>query len=238
MTLEGTVLKTGILLCILVAGASFTWAQTHALLPALTAEATEQAARPAMPAIAYTLMLVGFIGGFVVSLITTFKPRVSPFTAPLYAALEGLALGGISTIFEYRFPGIVLQAVELTFGTLGALLAAYSSRLIKASENFKLGIAAATGGICLVYLAGFILGFFGISIPMIHQSGAVGIGFSLFVVVIAALNLVLDFDFIENGVRQGAPKYMEWYGGFGLLVTLVWLYLEILRLLAKFRDRR
>ena len=118
MSLEGTVLKTGVLLCILVAGAGFTWAQTQALLPALTAEATGQVSRPPLPSNAYTFMFVGFLGGFVVSLITTFKPSVSPFTAPLYAALEGLALGGISTIFEYRFPGVVLQAVELTFGRL------------------------------------------------------------------------------------------------------------------------
>jgi len=237
MTLEGTVLKTGALLFVLVASAAFTWVHTQAMLPALTAEATELASRPPVPSNAYTFMLIGFLGGFVVSLITTFKPSVSPFTAPLYAVLEGLALGGISTVFEYMHPGIVLQAVMLTFGTLAALLTAYSTRVIKPSENFKLGVAAATGGICLVYLASFVLGFFGISIPLIHQSGAVGIGFSLFVVVLAALNLVLDFDFIENGVRQGAPKYMEWYAGFGLLVTLVWLYLEILRLLAKLRDR-
>jgi uncharacterized YccA/Bax inhibitor family protein len=237
MTLEGTVIKTGLLLLVLVASAAFTWVQTNATLPALTAEATELASRPSIPSITYTLTTVGFLGGFVVSLITTFKPSFSPVTAPIYAALEGLALGGISTFFEYRFPGIVLQAVELTFGTLAALLAAYSTRVIKPTENFKLGIAAATGGICLVYLVNIVLGFFGIAIPMIHQSGAVGIGFSVFVVVIAALNLVLDFDFIENGARQGAPKYMEWYGGFGLIVTLVWLYLEILRLLSKFRSR-
>ena len=237
MTLEGTVAKTGVLLCLLVIGAGYTWAQTHALAPALTAEAADQSARLAIPSNAFTFMLVGSLGGFLVSLITIMKPRVSPYSAPLYALLEGLALGGISTIFEYQFPGIVLEAVELTFGTLAALLAAYATGLIKATENFKLGIVAATGGICLVYVASFVLGFFGISIPLIHNSSPVGIGFSVFVVVIAALNLVLDFDFIENGVRQGAPKYMEWYGGFGLLVTLVWLYLEILRLLSKLRDR-
>ena len=206
MTLEGTVMKTGILLCLLVVGAGYTWAQTHALDAALTAEAAEQAARLAIPSNAFTFMLVGSLGGFVVSLITIMKPRVSPYSAPLYAILEGLALGGISTIFEYQFPGIVLEAVGLTFGTLAALLAAYASGLIKATENFKLGIVAATGGICLVYLASFVLGFFGISIPLIHQSGLVGIGFSVFVVVVAALNLVLDFDFIENGVRARGAK--------------------------------
>jgi len=237
MTLEGTVMKTGVLLCLLVIGAGYTWAQTHALAPALTAEAADQAARLPIPSNAFTYTIIGSLGGFVLSLITIMKPRVSPYSAPLYAILEGLAMGGISTIFEYKFPGIVLEAVGLTFGTLAALLAAYSTGLIKATENFKLGIVAATGGICLVYVASFVLGFFGISIPFIHQSGMVGIGFSAFVVVIAALNLVLDFDFIENGVRHGAPKYMEWYGGFGLLVTLVWLYIEMLRLLSKLRSR-
>jgi uncharacterized YccA/Bax inhibitor family protein len=237
MTLEGTVLKTAMLLCVLVAAAGFTWVKAQAALPALTAEAADQAARLTVPTDVIPYVLIGTVGGFVVSLITIFKPAVSPFTAPLYAALEGLALGGISAGFEYRFPGIVVNAVTLTFGTLAALLTAYSTRLVRPTENFKLGLLAATGGVCLVYVASFVLGFFGISIPLIHESGMVGIGFSLFVVVIAALNLVLDFDFIETGVRKGAPKYMEWYGGFGLLVTLVWLYLEILRLLSKLRSR-
>jgi len=140
-------------------------------------------------------------------------------------------------MYEFRFNGIVFQAVLLTFGTLFALLFAYRSGLIRATENFKLGVAAATGGIFLVYLATMILGFFNVNIPFIHESGLVGIGFSLFVVVIAALNLVLDFDFIENGIEQGAPKYMEWYGAFGLMVTLVWLYIEFLRLLSKLQSR-
>jgi uncharacterized YccA/Bax inhibitor family protein len=159
-------------------------------------------------------------------------------TAPIYAALEGLALGGISALFESHYPGIVSQAVFLTFGTLAALLIAYRSGWIKATENFKLGVAAATGGIFFVYLISFVLSFFGVSIPLIHGSGIFGILFSLFVVVIAALNLVLDFDFIEQGAEQGAPKYMEWYAAFGLMVTLIWLYLEILRLLAKLQQRR
>lgn len=238
MTLEGTVLKTGVLLCLLMIAAGYTWQQTQAALPMATVLATEAGSRLSTPSNVYVFMLAGMVGGFVVSLITIFMPRVSPFTAPVYAVLEGLFLGGISTLLEYKHPGIVLQGVGLTFGTLAALLLAYASGLIKATDNLRLGIIAATGGIGLVYLATILLGFFGISIPLIHQSGLVGIGFSVFVVVIAALNLVLDFDFIENGVRQGAPKYMEWYGGFGLLVTLVWLYLEILRLLAKMRDRK
>ena len=134
------------------------------------------------------------------------------------------------------FKGIVVQAVGLTFGTLFCLLAAYKSGLIRATENFKLGVAAATGGICLLYFVTMLLGFCGIHMPYIHESGMIGIGFSLFVVVIAALNLVLDFDFIENGAASRAPRYMEWYAAFGLLVTLVWLYCEILRLLAKLRS--
>ena len=179
----------------------------------------------------------GILGGLVVALVTAFKQTWAPITTPLYAALEGLALGGISFFFEQAYPGIVAQAVFLTFGTLAALLLAFRSGLIKATENFKLGVFAATGGIGLVYLASFVLGIFGISIPLVHSSGMFGILFSVFVVVIAALNLVLDFDFIEEGAERGAPKYMEWYGAFGLLVTLVWLYLEILRLLAKLQSR-
>ena len=140
-------------------------------------------------------------------------------------------------MFEAAYPGIVLQAVALTLGVLGALLLAYTSRLIKPTENLKLGIVAATGGVFLVYMASWILGIFGVGVPFIHDSGPIGIGFSLVVINIAALNLVLDFDFIETGAAVGAPKYMEWYGAFGLMVTLVWLYLEILRLLAKLRDR-
>jgi uncharacterized YccA/Bax inhibitor family protein len=157
---------------------------------------------------------------------------------PVYAAFEGLLLGGISAMYEQRYEGIVINAVALTFGTLAALLLAYRAGLVRATENFKLGIFAATGGIALVYLISMVMGFFGRSIPYIHESGLIGIGFSLFVVTIAALNLVLDFDFIERGAELGAPRYMEWVGAFGLLVTLVWLYLEILRLLAKLQDRR
>jgi uncharacterized YccA/Bax inhibitor family protein len=174
----------------------------------------------------------------VLCLITCFKKEWAPITGSLYAAAEGLFVGALSALYETQFNGIVLQAVLLTIGVLLALLAAYSMRLIKATENFKLGVVAATGGIALVYLATIVLGFFGIHIPYIHESGLVGIGFSVFVVIIAALNLVLDFDFIENGCAHGAPKYMEWYAAFGLVVTLVWLYVEILRLLAKISSRR
>jgi len=169
-------------------------------------------------------------------MITVFKTQAAPYTAPIYALLEGLFLGGVSAMFEARMPGVAIQAVGLTFGTLFCMLAAYRSGLIKATEKFKLGVVAATGGICLLYVVNMVLGMFGRPIGFIHESGTVGILFSAFVVVIAALNLVLDFDFIERGAEQGAPKYMEWYGAFGLLVTLIWLYLEILRLLGKSRN--
>ena len=158
-------------------------------------------------------------------------------TAPIYALLEGLVLGGISAVTEARYPGIGIQAVSLTFGTLFVLLLAYRSGLIQVTQKFRLGIIAATGGIALFYVLELVMGFFGFHFTSINGSGAIGIGFSLVVVAIAALNLVLDFDFIEKGVQYGAPKYMEWYGAFGIIVTLVWLYLEILRLLSKMRSR-
>jgi uncharacterized YccA/Bax inhibitor family protein len=222
MTLQGTVNKTGFLLTFLILAAAWTWN--------LYFESNN-------PASVTPWLIGGLLGGFIVALITTFKKHLSPITAPIYAVLEGLFLGSLSALFESRFPGIVVQAVGLTFGTLFALLMAYRSGLIKATENFKLGVTAATGGICLLYIISFVLSFFGTSIPYIHQSGIIGIGFSMFVVVIAALNLVLDFDFIENASKSNAPKYMEWYGAFGLLVTLVWLYIEILRLLSKLYSR-
>ena len=178
------------------------------------------------------------LGGFILALVTIFKHQWAKFTVPAYALMQGLALGGISKYFESMYPGIVNQAVMLTFGTLGALLLAYRSGLIKATENFKLGIVAATGGIAFVYMISWILSWFSISVPVIHSNSNMGILFSIGVVIIAALNLVLDFDFIEEGSEKGAPKYMEWYGAFGLLVTLIWLYLEILRLLAKLSSRR
>ena len=226
MTLNGTVNKTAFLLVLTLAGALFTWSQFSAALAA------------GNPGAVMPYVWGGAIGGFVVALVTIFKKQWSPVTAPLYAVLEGLFLGAVSAMFELRYPGIVMQAVGLTFGTLAALLMAYRSGLIKATENFKLGVFAATGGIALLYLVNIGMRAFGFGgMGFIHDSGLIGIAFSGFVVVIAALNLVLDFDFIENGVEKGAPKYMEWYAAFGLLVTLVWLYLEILRLLSKLQSR-
>lgn len=175
--------------------------------------------------------------GFIIAIVTIFVKKISPYTTPIYVILEGVVLGVISRLMEQVFTGIVLQAVLLTFGILFCLLLLYKSKLINVTENFRLGVFAATGGIALIYLISFIAGLFGSTIPYIHESGPIGIGFSVFVVIIASLNLVLDFDFIEKGAENNAPKYMEWYATFGLMVTLIWLYLEILRLLAKARSR-
>ncbi|MBL4578666.1 MAG: Bax inhibitor-1/YccA family protein [Flavobacteriales bacterium] len=223
MTISGTVNKTALCLTILVIGALYTW---NLFFETMSVEAV------------YPWLIGGAIGGLVVAIITIFKKTLAPITTPIYSLLEGVSLGGLSAIFESMYPGIVFQAVTLTFGVLFALLFAYKSGLIKVTENFKLGVVAATGGIAIVYLISWLMNMFtGAGISMIHDNGWMGIGFSAFVVVIAALNLVLDFDFIEAGAAQGAPKYMEWYGAFGLIVTLVWLYIEILRLLAKLRSR-
>jgi uncharacterized YccA/Bax inhibitor family protein len=222
MTLNGTVNKTGILLLCALATAWWTW---HLFLQSRD-----------MANVA-PLMLGGLIGGFICAMVTVFKKEWSPVTAPIYALLEGLVLGGLSAVLDLRYPGIAIQAVSLTFGTLFVLLLAYRSGLIQVTEKFRLGIIAATGGIAVFYLLEMVLGFAGIHFTSINGSGPIGIGFSLIVVGIAALNLVLDFDFIERGVNYGAPKYMEWYGAFGIMVTLVWLYLEILRLLSKLRSR-
>jgi len=217
MTIEGTVNKTAMSLLLLMATASYTWMNPS---PAL--------------------MMLGMVGGFILALATVFKKTWAPYTVSGYALLKGLALGGISRYFETQYPGIVSQAVFLTFGILAALLLAYKTRLIKPTENFKLGVFAATGGIAIMYLISFVMSFFGSGLSIMNPANAsmFSIGFSIFVVIIASLNLVLDFDFIEEGAEIGAPKYMEWYGAFGLLVTLIWLYLEILRLLAKLQSRR
>ena len=217
MTLEGTINKTGLGLFILFVAAYYTF------INQITG-----------------FIFIGFIGGFIVALITIFKKHLSPYTVPIYAVLEGLALGGISSIYNTLYGGIVQQAVFITIGILCALLFAYKTKIIQPTENFKLGIFAATGGIGIVYLLNFIMSFWGsgLSIMNINNASLFGIGFSIFVVIIASLNLVLDFDFIEQGAEIGAPKYMEWYGAFGLMVTLIWLYIAILRLLAQLQSRR
>jgi len=223
MTVNGTINRALILLLCALATAAWTWMQFF--------ESRD-------PAVVAPYILGGAIGGMVVAFVTVFKQHWSPFTAPIYALLEGLFLGGISAMFELRFPGIAMESVALTFGVCLCMLIAYRTGLLRASQKFTVGVIAATGAIALLYLVTMLLGFFGVQVPAIYGSGPVGILFSLAVVVIASLNLILDFSFIEQGASQGAPKYMEWYGAFGLMVTLVWLYLEILRLLAKLRDRR
>jgi uncharacterized YccA/Bax inhibitor family protein len=223
MTIQGTVNKTLLMLVLVLIPAVWVWNMFFT-------SGNPQAIMP--------WLYGGLIGGFIVALVTIFKKQWSPFTAPLYSVLEGLAIGGISAFFEAQFPGIVIQAVALTFGTLLCLLLVYKSGIIKVTENFKMGVVAATGGVALIYVITIVIGFFGIRMPYIHESGTIGIIFSLIVVIIAALNLVLDFDFIEKGAAAGAPKFMEWYAAFGLMITLIWLYLEILRLLAKTSGRR
>lgn len=234
MTLQGTVNKAFIMLALLVFSAAWVWGKIIQPVDALGYEAASQNTTGAiMP-----FVFGGAIAGLIIAIVTVFKKQWSPITAPLYALAEGLFVGGISAIFELQFPGIVMQAVGLTFGVLFALLAVYKSGLVKVTDNFRLGVFAATGGIFVVYMISWIMSFFGSSISVIHSSGTFGILFSLFVVVIASLNLVMDFDFIERASESNAPKYMEWYGAFGLMVTLIWLYVEILRLLAKLQSRR
>ncbi len=217
MTINGTVNKTAICLLLMVGTGYLTF---NSINPGI-------------------LIACG-IGGFIVAIITVFKKEWAPITVPLYAILEGGLLGGVSFMYNSLYDGIVTNAIFLTVGILLSLLVAYRSGYIKPTENFKLGIFAATGGIAIIYLINFVMGFFGSSmgIMQIDNASPMSIGFSIVVVIIAALNLVLDFDFIEEGSEKGAPKYMEWYGAFGLLVTLIWLYLEILRLLAKLNSRR
>lgn len=222
MTLNGTVIKTAILTLLLVTSASWSW---------------KLALSPSPPSWLGAALTFGWLVPIGLALVIAFVPKLAGALAPIYALAKGVIVGVISARYNAAFDGIVLTAVLLTCGILFALLAAYATGLIKPSENFKLGLFAATGGIMLFYLVTLVLGMFGIQVPGVFGNGWVGIAFSGFVVVIAALNLVLDFDFIENGCAMGAPKHMEWYAAFGLLVTLVWLYLEILRLLAKLRSR-
>jgi uncharacterized YccA/Bax inhibitor family protein len=223
MTLDGTVNKAALLLFLVVVPAAWVWSQVRAALD---------------PSVAAPWIMLGAVGGLVMAIATVLKKDWSPFTAPVYAALEGLALGGLSALLEVKYPGIVMQSVGLTFATLAAMLVAYRTGLIKATEKFKLGVIAATGAIVLYYAVGWVLSWFHVAMPFLQGNSTASLVVSGIIVVVAALNLILDFDFIETGVAGGAPKYMEWYGAFGLMVTLIWLYLEILRLLAKSRSRR
>jgi|SRR5579859_4903164 len=222
MTVEGTVNKTGILLFLCLATACYEWAQTyHAIDPSA-----------AMPG-----LIGGLLGGLVFAIATIVKKQWAPVTAPLYALCEGLVLGGVSAFYATELPGIVQQAVGLTFGTLAVMLLAYRAGWIRATPLFQRMVIAATGAIALVYAVTLVLALFHVSVPFIHQGGTFGIIFSLVVVAVAAMNLVLDFNLIEQGVQASAPKFLEWYAAFSLLITLVWLYLEILRLLGKLRRR-
>jgi uncharacterized YccA/Bax inhibitor family protein len=220
MSTNGAINKTFALMAVLLLVGSFSW-NFIAANPELTSIFT----------------IGGAIAGLVTAMIIIFKKTAAPYLAPVYAGFQGLFLGAISVMLESVFPGIVTQAILLTVGVLLIMLSAYKTGLIKVTEKFKLGLVAATGSIFLIYMISFILGFFGIQIPYIHGNGTIGIAFSAIVVGIAALNLVLDFDFFEKGEQMQLPKYMEWYAAFGLMVTLVWLYLEILRLLSKLRSR-
>jgi len=211
MSLAGTANKAMLLLALTIGGAAFSW----------------------LSGISMGMCVAAALAAFVVGIVLIFNQRLV-ILAPVYAILEGIALGGVSALYEAQNPGIVVNCVGLTFGTLGVMLLAYRTGIIKATENFKLGIVSATGAVALLYLVDFgLVVFGGYKIPFIHEGGFWGIAFSLAVVALAAFNLVLDFDFIETGVERKAPKYMEWYSAFGLLVTLCWLYLELLRLYAK-----
>ncbi|MBV8973850.1 MAG: Bax inhibitor-1/YccA family protein [Sinobacteraceae bacterium] len=223
MSLQGTVNKSFLMLTVLLVAALWPWTRFF--------EASGD------PAAVSGLMLSGVVGGLIVGLIITFRQTTAPYLALPYAALQGLAIGGISAIFERRYPGIAIQAVALTFGVMAALLLAYTTKLIRVTEHFRAMVVAATGAIALLYLASFILGFFHIQVPFLNDASPLGIIVSLAIIVVAALNLVMDFDFIQTGVERGAPRYLEWYGAFALILTLVWLYLEILRLLGKTRQR-
>jgi len=220
MTLPGTINRTAMLLALVLIGAAWVWNLYFASHQIATVT---------------PYLWIGAVGGLLVALVTIFNKAAAPYTAPVYALLEGFAIGAISAIYEVRQPGIAMQAVGLTFCTFACMLAAYRFQVIRVTEKFKLGLVGATGGIAILYLIDMVLMAFGHPIAMIHEGGALGIGFSLVVVGIAALNLVMDFDFISQGVAQRSPRYMEWYSAFALVVTLVWLYLEIIRLLGKRR---
>lgn len=222
MTMDGAVKKTGILFGLLVSTAIVQW---YLMLYANVTFVVPMAT-----------MIGGMIGGLVLSLITIFKPQFAPVTAPLYALFEGFIIGGISVLFEFQYPGIVLPAMGLTFGVMAMMLTIYVSRIIKVTDKFRFGLTMAIGGVFMIYFITIILSFFGIYVPFVFSGGPFGVLFSLFVVGLASLSLLLDFDMIERSANARAPKFMEWYGAFALMVTLLWLYVEILRLLAKSRN--
>lgn len=228
MTVNGTINKTGLMLLLVIAGAVFTWNKFFDA-GALTLQEGMAAVGP--------WLAIGGIGGLITALVTVFRPQSSGISAPVYAVFQGLFLGGISAIFEAQYSNIVMRAVMLTLAVFMMMLFLYRSGIIKVTKRFMMGVMAATAGIALVYFVSFIAGMFGAELSFLHGNSNLSIGISLVVVAVAALNLVLDFSFIERASESGAPKYMEWYGAFGLMVTLIWLYLEILRLLSKIASR-
>lgn len=225
MTVRGAINKFGFMMLMLIAGAAYNW------------NLYEQLKQDTM----MTLMWVGIIGGLISALAISFKPNWAPVLAPLYALLEGLFIGGISAImnaaFAESYPGLVMQAVGLTFGVALAMFLLYNFRVINATQRFKSIVFTATLGIGIFYLITMVLRMFGVNVSFMYDSSLLSIGISLFVVAIAALNLIMDFDMIEQGAERGAPKFMEWYGAFGLMVTIVWLYIEMLKLLSKLSSR-
>jgi uncharacterized YccA/Bax inhibitor family protein len=221
MTINGTINKIGILILLVVAGAAYTWNMVTG----------------ADPAGAQTYVIIGAIGGLIMALITIFRPQSAALTAPIYAILEGLFLGGISAMINLKYQGIPFQAVLLTLGTLFTMLFLYRSGRIRATPKFRRGVFMATGAVFFAYMISFIFSLFGLNLGFMHSAGPIGILINLVIIVVAALNLIMDFDFIERGAAMSAPKYMEWYGAFGLLVTLVWLYIEFLRLLSRIAGR-
>lgn len=223
MTFSGTFTATAVCLAVLVTAAVFGWSQVDQV----------EGVSPDLPG----WLFLPLIGGLGVAVLTIFKPPLARFTAPVYSALQGLVVGAISAVYNFWYDGIVLQAVGLTAAVLAVMVFLYATRIIQVTDKLRMGIVAATMGIALFYLVGLVIRLFGGDIPLVHDTGTFGIIFSLVVVGVAAFNLLLDFDLIERGIRTGAPPYMEWYAAFGLVVTLVWLYLEMLRLLAKLRER-
>lgn len=221
MTINGTLNKIGLMLLLVIAAAAYTWNMVMG----------------ADPGRASTLAMTGAIGGFIMALVTIFRPRSAGITAPIYAILEGLFLGAISAIINASYPGVAFQAVLLTIGTLFTMLFLYRSGHIRATPRFRRGVLMATGAVFFAYLVSWIMSLFGMPVGFMHSAGPLGILINLVIIVIAALNLIMDFDFIEKGSNMGAPKYMEWYGAFGLMVTLIWLYIEFLRLLSRFAGR-
>ncbi|MBW8075646.1 MULTISPECIES: Bax inhibitor-1/YccA family protein [Metallibacterium] len=232
MTVNGTIGKTAILLALVVLTAGWTWLRFDAAL----ALGGKQGVAAAMAAVG-PFVMGGLIGGLVLALASVFAKRYIAITAPLYAIAEGFVVGGVSAIFDLQYPGIVVTAVALTFGVMAVMLFLYRSGIIPVTQKLRMGVFAATGGIALIYLVDMVMGFFGGHIGLINSASPLGIGFSLLVVGVAAFNLLVDFDSIEQAAAAGAPKGMEWFGAFGLIVTLVWLYLEMLSLLSKLQRR-